>query len=410
MEERIMMKYIRFGIVAALAFVLAGCVGKDMFDASPEAIVMTGTDNSPLIKFAVEEAPSAYPVTVSATGEVTEDITVSIAVDNSLVEKYNEAHKTSYYALPESAISLEKSSVVIKAGSAASETSLLSVVSTDDFVDGRIYVIPVTITGVKGGNLDVLETSRTAYIRISRVYYFPALDLSNTNLYANYIFPDDKAMELPTHTVEVKFYANSWHSSTSEPISRMLGIYDKNEAGYLYRIGENGLDKNQLQVNKSNAAAFNSATRFSENTWYTLTVTYDGSATRLYVDGVRDSEMSNGGPLTFQRIELGMSWGGYRTKQYFDGRIAEIRIWDRVLSASEIQLGLCGVDPKSEGLRAYWKFNEGEGHIFHDATGNGYDIDWSKVCRDANEDGPLEDYDYSAEVNWLDDDKNRCAN
>ena len=104
-----------------------------------------------------------------------------------------------------------------------------------------------------------------------------------------------------------------------------------------------------------------------------------------------------------------MSWGGYGNKQRYDGRIAEIRVWDRALSASEIQLGLCGVDPASEGLKAYWKMNEGEGHIFYDSVGD-MDMDWSNVWRDSNEDGPLENYDYSQYVTWSNDDKNKCVN
>ena len=33
------------------------------------------------------------------------------------------------------------------------------------------------------------------------------------------------------------------------------------------------------------------------------------------------------------------------------------------------------VSPKSDGLEAYWKCNEGEGTVLHDATGHGNDID-----------------------------------
>ena len=156
-----------------------------------------------LLKFTVEETPSTYPITVSATGKAKEDITVSIKVDNSLVEKYNADNKTSYYATPEGAVALEKSQVVIEKGKATSDISLLSVVSADEFVDGRIYIIPVTITDVKGG-LEVLESSRTIYLRISRVVYFTSLDMNNTNLYSNFIFEDSQKMDLPTYTYEIK--------------------------------------------------------------------------------------------------------------------------------------------------------------------------------------------------------------
>ena len=73
-------------------------------------------------------------------------------------------------------------------------------------------------------------------------------------------------------------------------------------------------------------------------------------------------------------------------------------------------MGACGVDSKSKGLVAYWKLNEGEGHIFHDATGNGYDMDWSKTCREINEGAGLTyDLDYSQYVQWNSSDANRCS-
>lgn len=404
-----MIKYLKIAIVAVSALVISSCVEGDKFDPSRDVIVMTGTDMSPLIKFAVEETPAIYPVTVSSTGKVSEDITVDIKIDNSLVEKYNAEHKTSYYSCEEDWLSLEKNTVVIRKGNASSEVSQLLINEKANFIDGRIYMIPVTITNVKGG-VELLESSRTAYIRISRVYYFPALDLSNTKMYANYIFDDSQKVELPTHTVEVKFYANRWKDVSDDQPMRMLGVFNKDEKGYLYRFNESDNAVNQLQVNVSDASPMNTVTMFSLNTWYTLTVTFDGSTTRLYVDGVRDTEVADGKPLTLQRIEFGMSWAGYPSRQYCDARIAELRVWDRALSASEIQLGLCGVDPGSEGLVAYWKLNEGEGYTFNDSSANEMHMDWSHVWRCIGENDPMTEHDYSAEVRWTDDEKNRCAN
>ena len=404
----IMTKYIKFGIIAALALLLGSCTEADKFDPNKEVLVMTGTDVSPLLKFTVEETPSTYPITVSATGKAKEDITVSIKVDNSLVEKYNADNKTSYYATPEGAVALEKSQVVIEKGKATSDISLLSVVSADEFVDGRIYIIPVTITDVKGG-LEVLESSRTIYLRISRVVYFTSLDMNNTNLYSNFIFEDSQKMDLPTYTYEIKCYINAWHTKP-EQISRLCSWTAKDESrSMMLRFGENGQDINSLQI-VSPGGNLISTTRFAENTWYTLSLAFDGSTLRFYVNGQRDSELGADCSNVFQRFELGMSWESYPAKQYFNGRVAEIRVWDRALSASEIQLGLCGVDPQSEGLRAYWKMNDGEGHIFHDATDNGYDMDWSKTVRDNKGNGALNPFDKSGEVRWLEDDKNRCVN
>ncbi len=408
-----MIKYIKFGVIAACAFLFAGCVAGDFFDPSPEAIVMTGTDMNPMIKFAVEDDAATYPVTVSATGPVSEDVKISLKIDNSLVEKYNKQYRTSYYALPDNATALDKKEVVIEKGATSSEASLFRIVSKDAFEDGRIYIVPVTITAVNGGGLDVLEASRTLYIRLSTIMDFTALDISNYRMYSNYIFDDSKKIELPTYTYEIKCMIDQYHPG-SEPISRLCSWTAKDESrSMMLRFGENGQDINSLQI-VSPGGNIISKTRFETGNWYTLSLAFDGSVLRFYVNGVLDSELVADCSNVFQRFELGMSWGGgYPQKQRFLGRIAEVRVWDRALSIGEIQLGLCAVDATTaEGLKAYWRMNDGEGHIFHDATGNGYDMDWSVTSRDSNEDGPLEDYDYSsyAEQAWVFDDKNKCLN
>lgn len=408
-----MIKYIKFGVIAACAFLFAGCVAGDFFDPSPEAIVMTGTDMNPMIKFAVEDDAATYPVTVSATGPVSEDVKISLKIDNSLVENYNKQYRTSYYALPDNATALDKKEVVIEKGATSSEASLFRIVSRDAFEDGRIYIVPVTITAVNGGGLDVLEASRTLYIRLSTIMDFTALDISNYRMYSNYIFDDSKKIELPTYTYEIKCMIDQYHPG-SEPISRLCSWTAKDESrSMMLRFGENGQDINSLQI-VSPGGNIISKTRFETGNWYTLSLAFDGSVLRFYVNGVLDSELVADCSNVFQRFELGMSWGGgYPQKQRFLGRIAEVRVWDRALSIGEIQLGLCAVDATTaEGLKAYWRMNDGEGHIFHDATGNGYDMDWSVTSRDSNEDGPLEDYDYSsyAEQAWVFDDKNKCLN
>ncbi|KAB2808170.1 MAG: DUF1735 domain-containing protein, partial [Paludibacter sp.] len=178
----------------------------DNFDYGKEVILVTGTESNPLVRFTVENTPATYTVTASATGKVTEDVKVVFAQDNSLVEAYNEEHKTSYYAIPESAVEVDATEGVIKAGSASSTGIHVRVVSTEDFIDGRVYVIPVTIKSVSGGKLEVLDASKTIFLRISRVINFSSLDMTNVNFYGNYYA--DAPVELPNYTFEIKCYIN----------------------------------------------------------------------------------------------------------------------------------------------------------------------------------------------------------
>lgn len=385
------------------ALALVGCTEGDKFDYGKTVVYITGTETTPVTKFVVEDTPSAYAVTASASSKVDKEVKVKFAIDNSLVEAYNKEHKTSYYVIPDGAVTLEDADVVIQPGKAFSTAATVKVISTEDFAEGRVYVVPVTMTQVDG--LEVLRPSKTIFLQISRVIHFTSLNISNTNLYSNFIFPDDKKKELSNFTYEIKFHSQQWHS-----IARLCSFTSADEKrSSMLRFGEAGMDVNAMQwVSPSGSIVSN--TRFSTDRWYMVSLTYDGSKLTMYVDGVKDTEAAGDGkPVDFQRFELGMSWTSYRGSQYFRGRIAEVRVWDRALSPAELQMGLCGVDAQSDGLLAYWKMNEGQGSVFKDATGHGYDMDWTKTAREINEGAGLSyNLNYSSAIAWDSDDKNKC--
>ena len=60
---------------------------------------------------------------------------------------------------------------------------------------------------------------------------------------------------------------------------------------------------------------------------------------------------------------VGKSWNDER---YIPGEISELRVWSVARTADEIANNIYGVNPESEGLVAYWKFNEGVGSSITD--------------------------------------------
>lgn len=76
----------------------------------------------------------------------------------------------------------------------------------------------------------------------------------------------------------------------------------------------------------------------SNNQWYLMTAVFDSSEAKLYINGALESSVSlsgvsltNGGTgITFSE-EQGDYW-----ENYFDGKIDEVKIWSRALSASEV--------------------------------------------------------------------------
>lgn len=81
------------------------------------------------------------------------DLTITFAIDNSLVDSYNKAHGTDYVLLKNA--KLENTSLTIKKGEYISAESL-KVIYADmvEFTDGTMhFILPITITEVKGGGV-----------------------------------------------------------------------------------------------------------------------------------------------------------------------------------------------------------------------------------------------------------------
>ena len=72
------------------------------------------------------------------------------------------------------------------------------------------------------------------------------------------------------------------------------------------------------------------------NTWAHLAATYDGATMRLYVNGVQVASRAQTGAIATSTNPLQIG-GDSLYGQYFAGRIDEVRIYNRALSAAEIQ-------------------------------------------------------------------------
>lgn len=160
-----------------LAFSMFSCAEGDSFDYNKNVVLVSGTETSPVVKFVVEDTPSTYAVTATATNKVSENVNVTFAIDNSLVDSYNEAHNTNYFSVPEGTVTLENAETVIEKGKVFSTPATVKIISTENLDDARVYVIPVTIQQVDG--LEVLAPSKTIYLQISRVINFTSLNISN---------------------------------------------------------------------------------------------------------------------------------------------------------------------------------------------------------------------------------------
>ncbi len=97
-------------------------------------------------------------------------------------------------------------------------------------------------------------------------------------------------------------------------------------------------------------------------TWHHGAATYDGGTWRLYLDGVLDAtEAENAAPRSdsTQHASIGSALNSTGVASgFFEGAIDEVRIWNRVLSLSEIQAGINQPIVNAPNLVARWGLNE----------------------------------------------------
>jgi hypothetical protein len=113
------------------------------------------------------------------------------------------------------------------------------------------------------------------------------------------------------------------------------------------------------------------------NTWTHLAVTYDGSTLRLYLNGNQVSSGSRTGALATSSNPLQIG-GDSIFGQYFQGLIDDVRVYNRALSAAEVQqdmttpvVAAASAPTPTGGLVAAYSFNEAAGTSVADVSGNG---------------------------------------
>ncbi|MEI6346151.1 MAG: LamG domain-containing protein [bacterium] len=106
----------------------------------------------------------------------------------------------------------------------------------------------------------------------------------------------------------------------------------------------------------------------ADTDWHHIVVTYDGSDVSFYFDGVLDSALSYSSG-TYNSSGAAYAIGRVNVSAYFEGRLDEVRMYDRVLAAPEVRtlyqdsaakiLGpSSGNSNVSSGLIGFWSFNK----------------------------------------------------
>jgi len=115
----------------------------------------------------------------------------------------------------------------------------------------------------------------------------------------------------------------------------------------------------------------------SQNVWYNVVGTYDGSNVKIYIDGVLKATTSASGNINTntELLMLGdTGYGGY--SQILNGHLDEVSIYNRGLTQSEVtsiyNSGVPNDISSISGLVSWWRF-EGSGTTATDSGSGGND-------------------------------------
>lgn len=313
------------------------------------------------------------------------DVEVDFLVDPSLVARYNARLGADYAVLDAKYYTFSEQHVVIPQGDIISKAVTIDFSGLTDLQVDAGYLLPITIKQTSGG-VGVLDGSKTICYVIRR----SSAITTAVNLTGNFFeIPGfdagsptaDVVNNLKQLTYEAIIRVNKFENE----ITSIMGI----EQYCLFRIGDSGFPKQQLQFS-AHEVKFpkpDNSKLLQPNEWYHVAVTYDteNKTAAIYVDGKEQSridEYGNSEPIHLGKqnrgkdflFKIGHSYGEPTDmSRQLDGEICEVRIWNVVRTQEEIYTNMYDVDPKTPGLCAYWKFNEGEGNLAKDYTDNGND-------------------------------------
>ncbi len=134
---------------------------------------LSGAADNPVVKAVEVDQNTTFPITLSYGGTTNYnqgEYVAQIAVDNSLVAKYNSEKSTTYLTLPAGSFSLDKTSMTIADGSRISDPVNVTIKAPQINFENE-YLLPVTIQSVTEGKVPLNEEFRTIYYIIKGKEY-----------------------------------------------------------------------------------------------------------------------------------------------------------------------------------------------------------------------------------------------
>ena len=145
------------------------------------------------------------------------------------------------------------------------------------------------------------------------------------------LIPDSNTLDLPSGmTLEAWVYPTASMSSWKAILQKEADAYFLNANTFNNRAGFGGT------LGGSCCTVVEGPSALAVNQWTHVAGTYDGAVLRLYLNGTQVATQSKTGGVQVTGTPLRIGGDTY-SGEFFPGRIDDVRIYNRALSASEIQ-------------------------------------------------------------------------
>ena len=139
-----------------------------------------------------------------------------------------------------------------------------------------------------------------------------------------------------------QFTVTAWVYPTGNSGNGYQGILSDSVWGdyYGYSLNVNGTLKLFAEVQSSSATSDTTPYQLTLNTWYYVTETYTSSALIVYVNGTQVAQVSSPAAIAYEAgdsFSVGTFAGSPPAGGHFNGKVDDVRVYNRALSASEVQ-------------------------------------------------------------------------
>ncbi len=364
-----------FSAFLILAMTFVSCQREDPAEHHFENklyITTTPVDDGLLIKDDITGATRSIAVRLAMPAE--NDVTVTFEARPQDAALYNTIYGDNAFALPKDYFELPKKKVTISAGAINGEDLVVNFKNTNQLSGKYRYVLPVTISECEG--MEVLESKKTVYFVFKGAAMINVVaDISEMNFPIRWSTSASPVVQnLSTITVEALMFSSDWVAGRGNALSTVFGV----EGNFLVRIGDADRPRDQLQLvcPHGNWPNPNVVPGLPVNEWVHIAVVWDsaGGERLYYVNGELKAEQSISTGRSVNILSgcyIGYAWDDSR---WLPGCMSEVRVWNVKRTADDINKSMYGVSPETEGLIAYWKFNEGQGSTITDHSPYGTHI------------------------------------